>query len=473
MSPYGLADMSTPLEIRLSPEARRADFSPLRTGRRPIDPVSLADLLRNAFVYPPHSIHRDVKVAMIPGFEQSADLSLDVRYRFPYASVGPAVPDVDERALVSRYHALLGHAIVSTTSAVRQPWLLQSGGKDSTSMAIAMADARPDTACITYLGGREEDELDSARFVARRLGLRHECLSCDAGRAYDRYLALVPSMPLLTADFALLSYVDVATEVARAGGDGLIDAMGSDPYFGMHVHLRHRVLALLARGLRLPQRVADWATPTRWFRLSYAIGTLQMNAFERIFPGSRFSDGETDELLGRPLAWASRQRLELFRSEIAAATRLERRRALAATIVEAATFGKGMYVADALGLQLAYPYCDPGLAAFVLREVPLHWRIGTDGTNKRLVRAHIAQHFDRLPYVRGKGCFRFDVCQLARLRFEQVHALARGCSGLLPGARPWLEANRHRLGNKYHASKFYLLAVLLPWLQAHRPDLED
>jgi hypothetical protein len=28
----------------------------------------------------------------------------------------------------------------------------------------------------------------------------------------------------------------------------------------------------------------------------------------------------------------------------------------------------------------------------------------------------------------------------------------------------WLERNRPRLDNKYHASKFYLLAVVLPWL---------
>jgi hypothetical protein len=35
---------------------------------------------------------------------------------------------------------------------------------------------------------------------------------------------------------------------------------------------------------------------------------------------------------------------------------------------------------------------------------------------------------------------------------------------LLPGVPRWLEIHRNRLDNKYFASKFYLLAMTLPWL---------
>jgi hypothetical protein len=41
-------------------------------------------------------------------------------------------------------------------------------------------------------------------------------------------------------------------------------------------------------------------------------------------------------------------------------------------------------------------------------------------------------------------------------------------SAELPGAGAWLDRNRRRLDNKYHASKFYLLAVVLPWLASRR-----
>ena len=458
------------IQIVASPDARQVDFSPLRehAGKAaPLDPVSVADLLRNAFVYPPHSIYRDVKLA-ISGFDPAQDLHADPQFHFLYqSSSAPARPRmdaVDNELLLKIYHGLLCDAIARSSAGMKSPWLLQSGGKDSTSMAIALAEARPQATCITYLGGREEDEIDSARFVAHQLGLRHEVLVCDPGRAYDRYLDMVPRMPLLTADFAMLSYADLVTEIAASGGDGVLDALGSDSYFGMPIHWRQRLKALLARRLRLPHDMVDSSLVSHNFRLSYVLGTLQMDGFERSFPGSRFSDVEVDALFGYPIATRSRQRLEVFRSDIAAAKTMEARRRIAATIVEAATFGKGMYTASALSLQLAYPNCDARLCDWIFHEVPDALLIGPGGVNKVLVRQHIAKQFRKLPYVQAKGCFRFDLCGLARERFDQVHAFAMVGRALLPGASRWLETHRHRLGNKYFASKFYLLAITLPWL---------
>ena len=445
------------------------DFSPLHHHPREaavLDPVSMADLLRNAFVYPPHSIYRDVKFA-ISGFDGEQDLHGDPHFHFRYQSsrgLRPRLADVDDGVLLKTYHQLLVDAVSRSSAQMRSPWLMQSGGKDSTSMAIAVAEARPETTCITYLGGREENEIDSARFVARQLGLRHEALVCDPRRAYERYLALVPRMPLLTADFAMLSYVDLATEVAGSGGDGVLDALGSDNYFGMPISWRQRLKALLALRIRLPRGIVESHLLSHNFRLSYALGTLQMDAFERCFPGSRFSDAEVDTLLGYPIAESSRKRLLLFRDDIAAASSMEAQRRVAATIVEAATFGKGMFTTSALSLLLAYPYRDERLCEWTFREVPDALLIGRGGVNKVLVRRHIAQHFQQLPYVRNKGSFRFDLCGLALQCFDQVHAMAIQAQPLLPGAAFWLESHRSRLGNKYHASKFYILAIMLPWL---------
>ena len=445
------------------------DFSPMCNRPRDatvFDPVSMADLLRNAFVYPPHSIYRDVKFA-ISGFDGEQDLHADPRFHFRYQSsrgLRPQLGAVDGGLLLKTYHELLVDAVSRSSAPMRSPWLMQSGGKDSTSMAIAVAEARPDTICMTYLGGREENEIDSARFVARQLGLRHETLVCDPARAYERYLALVARMPLLTADFAMLSYVDMATEIAASGGDGVLDALGSDNYFGMPINWRQRLKALLALRLRLPHGIVDSYLVSHNFRLSYVLGTLQMDAFERCFPGSRFSDAEVDALFGYPIAESSRKRLLLFRDDIAAATSMEAQRRVAATIVEAATFGKGIFTASALSLLLAYPYRDERLCEWTFGEVPDALLIGPGGLNKVLVRQHIAQYFQELPYVRNKGSFRFDLCGLARQCFDQVHALAIQAKPLLPGAAFWLESHRSRLDNKYQASKFYILAIMLPWL---------
>jgi hypothetical protein len=355
---------------------------------------------------------------------------------------------------------------------MRSPWLLQSGGKDSTSMAIALAEVLPQTTCLTYLGGDEENEVASARLVAHQLGLRHEALICDPGRAYDRYLAMVPRMPLLTADFAALSYEDLATEVSLHHGDGIIDALGSDQYFGVPVHGQQRVLTTLARHLRLPQSVFRSRLISRSFKLCFALSTLQMDEFERYFPGSRFSDAEVDTLFGQPIAARSRQRLETYQADIAAAESSEALRRISVVLAESAALAKGMYVASAMSLRLVYPYCDERLRDWVFHDVPDDLLIGPGGVNKVLIRKHIAMKFQELPYVKVKGCFRFDLCGLARQRFDQVHAFAVQAQGLLPGAPRWLEAYHSQLDNKYFASKFYLLAVTLPWLLSHMQSMQ-
>ena len=263
---------------------------------------------------------------------------------------------------------------------------------------------------------------------------------------------MIPAMPLLTADFALLSYADLVTEISSGGGDGVLDALGSDVYFGMPLRWPQRIKSLLARGLKLPASLVESSLVSRNFKLSYALGTMQMDGFERNFPGSRFSDAEVDALFGYPVAGESRRRLEPFRDDVMS------------TSSKAATFGKGMYTTHAMALKLAYPYSDARLEQWIFHQVPDELLIGPGGLNKVLVRRHIANRFQHLPYVTQKGCFRFDICGLAQQRFDQVHAFAMQAGAWLPGAPAWLETHRDRMGNKYFASKFYLLAVTLPWL---------
>ncbi len=457
------------VQINVSPHAGEADFSLIEGlgSKAALDPVSIADLLRNGFVYPPHTIYPNVKAA-ITGFDPTQDLHADPAFHFEYQSAAararPSAAAVDDEQLIDTYHRLLCEAVSRSTAGMQSPWLLQSGGKDSTSMAIAVAEAAPQTTCITYLGGEEENEIASAQSVARKLGLRHESLVCDPGRAYDRYLAMVPRMPLLTADFALLSYCDLAVEISANGGDGMLDALGSDTYFGLPVHWQQRAHALLARGLRLPPGVFDSNLVGGNFLLCYVLGTLQMNVFERCYPGSRFTDAEVDALSGRTIAAESRQRLERFRPDILAAESMEARRRISTTILESGMFAKGMYTASATSLRMVYPFCHVPLCNWIFDQVPDAMLIGPKNTNKVLVRRHIARHFQDLPYVAAKGSFRFDLRGLARRRFDQVHGFALKARHLLPGAPEWLERHRHRMDNKYFASKFYLLAVMLPWL---------
>jgi len=434
-----------------------------------LDAVSLADLLRNGFVYPPYSIDESVRLASC-GFDPRQDLFEEPVYQpsFRHSQYHPPAAQ-ETRDWAGEYHERLCDAVVTASARMASPWLLQSGGKDSTSLAIAASEVRPDVTCLTYLGGDEEDEVASARHVARQLGLRHEALTCDAGRAYDRYLALLPRMPLLTADFALLSYADLVTEIHHGGGDGVIDGMGSDVYLGVPVSWHKRILRMLAMDVRLPRFVmeTDWFSES--FRLKYLFATLQMDPFERGFPGSRFMDSEVDELFGHQIAHRSKARLARFTPAMAASRDLREQMSITLDIMSCAGgIGKGLYTAAAQSLHIAYPYCDPRLWQWLTNEVPPEQRMDShNGIGKVLVREHIGRRFGSLPYVSSKGSFRFNLRDLARQRFGQVHEISTRMRDILPGAPTWLERHRHRLHNKYHASKFYLLAVILPWLELH------
>lgn len=458
------------VQIDTSPYLNEVDFSPLDRlqGRDlSLDPVSLADLLRISFVYPPHSIYRNVKLAGT-GFDPTQDMHGAPQYHYLFqsalASLRPLPGTIDENELFESFHRLLCRSIVRATTNMQAPWLFQSGGKDSTALAIALAETRPDTTCFTYLGGTEENEIPSAHLVAKKLGLHHEVLVCDPGRAYDRYLAMLPRIPLLTADFAALSYADLATEVRAGGGDGIIDGLGADEYFGAPLHNRERLLALLARGIRLPQKLFTSSLVNRSFKLCFVLSTLQMDTFERYFPGSRFSDAEVDALFGCKIAARSRQRLKPFYSDLNAAQSKEAIRRISCTVVESGQLAKCMYIAKAMSLRLVFPYCDERLRDWVFHHVPDDYLIGRGGVNKVLMRKYIARHFNDLPYVQTKGCFRFDLRGLASRRYDQVRDFAEQARDVMPGAPAWLDAHRKFLGNKYFASKFYLLAVTLPWL---------
>ncbi len=460
--------MAQPLQITMSPYYGDPDFHALesKAAQAPVDLVSIADILRNAFVYPPHSVYEGVKLVTF-GFCPEQDMTAEPEFRFKFRNAGE-VPEVarQEQDWVGVYHRLLCDAVAATCSGMHAPWQLQSGGKDSTTLAIAIAEARPDTTCITYLGGREEDEVASAKQVAKTLGLRHEALVCDPARAYDRYLAAVHRMPLLTADFAFLSYIDLGTEIAAQGGDGVIDGLGADSYFGTPVSRQQRLLARMARQMRLPAGISELPLVDRSFELCFVLGSLQMNAIERVFPGSRFTDDEVDGLFGRQLSRESKARLALFTDEIASATSAWEWRDMSMSIAgSAGAFAKGLYAAHALSLRAAYPFCGRELREWVHNEVPRRLKVDPETrVNKLLIRKHIATRFGELPYVRSKGSFRFDLRGLAAQRFDAVRDYAVEVRDLLPGAPLWLDRNRRRLDNKYHASKFYLLAVVLPWL---------
>ena len=126
-----MTDAARRLQIAMSPYCGQPDFSALTDEYKtdaPLDLVSVADLLRNAFVYTPHSIYRDLKLAT-PGFDPQHDMHGHPEFRYQFHESGRSQRhDGTHVDWVEKYHQLLCEAFETSCREIQSPWLLQSGG---------------------------------------------------------------------------------------------------------------------------------------------------------------------------------------------------------------------------------------------------------------------------------------------------------------------------------------------------------
>src|SRR5687768_3404190 len=122
-------------QITMSPYYGRPDFTGVASGMgesgppRNIDLVSVADILRIAFVFPPHSIFEDVKLVTF-GFSPAQDMNVTPEFHFKFRDSGKRTEDGSadgEVDWVGIYHRLLCEAVSNSTRDVAHPWMLQSG----------------------------------------------------------------------------------------------------------------------------------------------------------------------------------------------------------------------------------------------------------------------------------------------------------------------------------------------------------
>src|SRR5688500_18224624 len=119
-------------QITMSPYYGRPDFTGIAGPTAPprsIDLVTVAGILRNAFVFPPHSIFEGVKLVTF-GLTPAQDMSATPEFHFKFRDSGKRVEDGSadgEVDWVGTYHRLLCEAVTNATRGVSSPWLLQSG----------------------------------------------------------------------------------------------------------------------------------------------------------------------------------------------------------------------------------------------------------------------------------------------------------------------------------------------------------
>ncbi|QEF99621.1 hypothetical protein Mal15_36870 [Stieleria maiorica] len=187
-----------------------------------VNPQALATLLYAGTVFPPDTLFRNF-YAIGPGGTLSVD---------------GAEPDYDEPSDLFKEDigqpepfdpiTCLAESMDASDVDLSQCKLLLSEGKDSTGIAIALAELGVKVDCVTF--ANSDSNVDMVTDVAHRFGHRLEVVRYDDLKIPDDHLQTLSQVFEPTVDQAFLSYLLLPASVFQ--GSVIIDGMGNDFYMG-------------------------------------------------------------------------------------------------------------------------------------------------------------------------------------------------------------------------------------------------
>lgn len=429
-----------------------------RGVRVAIDDFGLTSILHHGLVPVPHTEYRDIKLlamgdtAAVTGDGDTARLDLSFDYPW-FSDKSREDRNPSKRALLD----LLTRAVDREVSASGgRGFLMLSSGKDSTAIALGLAEAgHADIPCVTYANGPDDCEALVASDVCKRLGLTHQIVQLprDPAVVAQRMTHFFENSSRPGGDLAQIPYV-LAVAEADAGGGAVFDGGGNDTYMGFPIsgHWRKKMLfRVRSRWLadRLQRRV-DVDSPLNYLARSRPTASL---------PGRTPRFHEIREFMPTAVDTST------YWNEIAQETRSMTDMELFAAVMvrqvmPAASMKKHVLAAEAYGYDYRLPWCDPEIADYYF-NLPEGDRYNlTTGENKVLLRGMLRTYLDYDAAEVGKHYFSFQGARFVVDNMEFVRAEINSCElwdreGLAIVDR-WLERVERR-PLLYHA----ILAVFM------------
>ena len=269
------------------------DRSTIEQGR-PLLGLGLALGLRYGFVPSPYTLRAGVFTAATGETLSGGHERVALELAAPAALAGKIrTPALGADRMREGVAAALRRVVARETP--RRILFMQSAGKDSSVLAIALAGIRQEWPTIpvqpvTYDSGVREDEAPLVRDINRSLGLPPPTVvRQDLMRELELATAFLAASPRTVGDLALVAYLACLDRVSAGQGDLVVDGLGGDLHMGVGVSIRQR--ALLALALRQDQ-LARLGGAARSFRMAYVLDRLDCSRVEQIFPGSRLTLSE-------------------------------------------------------------------------------------------------------------------------------------------------------------------------------------
>jgi len=200
----------------------------------------LSFLLQSGVVPPPKTAYEDIYIVGIGDKAQVSTQNEKVQvvfsHHFPFMNANrlpTKAMQPDEDFILQ----MLAEATITRLAPSKPSFLFHSAGKDSNSIALALAEAgwQNRVTLITHKSKGKVDESDISAKIAKKLGFKHQILFEVDQLQAEHHLAIESyfiNAPLPCTDNVTLAYPLYANQLPELKGANIIDGMGNDVYIG-------------------------------------------------------------------------------------------------------------------------------------------------------------------------------------------------------------------------------------------------
>jgi asparagine synthase (glutamine-hydrolysing) len=198
---------------------------------------SLSFLLQSGIVPLPNTIYENIFVVGIGDvaqvYTQDNEIKIDFEHTFPFLNKHrEAQKSVSESTILE----LLAEATISRIDEKRPSYLFHSAGKDSNSIALALAEAgyQEKITFVTHRSKGVEDESVISKEIAKKLGFKHQTLyepTQITQKEIDNLHFYFENIPFPCVDNVTLAYPLYAGEF-NFSNTNIIDGSGNDVFMG-------------------------------------------------------------------------------------------------------------------------------------------------------------------------------------------------------------------------------------------------
>jgi len=402
-----------------------------------VSPFGISQVLNHGFSPVPHTAYEGVE--RLAGGDtaeftvEEGQIARSITSSYPWLA---RLSRQDQTPSTTKLRELIASSVDRQMSSVSgDAMLMMSSGKDSTSLAIGLADGgHTSVPCFTFKSESSDREHVFAAEICNRLGLEHHTVPMpeDPATTKAALLRFFENSPLPSADLATIPYA-IVTHAAGLDHGGIMDGCGNDAYMGYlpsgHIKLRNGLRTRSRRIAKAVQRTIPHDSRTNYFARSKAGALL---------PGRMFRDRETRQFYAEAMDtedfWyrLSSDSADLDLADFVAATEVRH-------TDPARSNNKIHLAARASGLTPLLPFCDEAIADYCF-NLPEASRLDRSRwVGKLLLRRHLAEAIDYDPAVAGSHHFQFDGASFLLDNEDFVREEILSCDLWLPKVEPMLD----------------------------------